>query len=342
MTACLPVVRSASLTGYTELAQALGLDAQAMLRRAGLAMRTLANPQAPISTQTVQRLLQDSARVSGAQDFGLRLAATRSLSNLGVVSLVLKEETTVRAALDTLCRYLKLINASLVTDLDEHDGLLRISEDIAAEPGTRQEQSIQLAVGVMHRILRELLGASWQPVRVCLRQPAPRAPERFESFFGARVDFEAGYNGIVCRSIDLLHRHGAGQSAAATFARRYLDEELARGVGSAQANTRQLIAALLPSGRCTASQAARHLGIDRRTLHRHLRSEGTDFSGMLQAVRTEIVSQQLRQNQRSMAEIASLLGFSSASAFAYWFRCSFGCNPRQWRQGQADVQPSSA
>lgn len=337
MKTCLPVVRSASLTGYVELAQDLGLDAPAMLRRAGLALRALANPQAPLSTQTVQRLLQDSAQASGAEDFGLRLAATRSLSNLGVISLVLKEETTVRAALDTLCRYLQLINASLVTRLDEYDGLLRISEDIVAGPRMRQEQALQLAVGVMHRILRELLGTHWQPLRVYLRQAAPSMPDRFTAFFGAPVEFDAAYNGIVCRSGDLVQQREAGPSAAALFARRYLDEELALRVGSVQAHTRQLISALLPSGRCTSSQVAQHLGVDRRTLHRHLQAQGVDFSHVLQTVRMEIVEQQLRQNQRSMTEIASLLGFASASAFAYWFRCSFDCSPRRWRQRQAQA-----
>lgn len=342
MTSHLPVVRSASLTGYTQLAQALGLDAAAMLRRAGLTMRSLENPQAPISTQSVQRLLQDSARASGVEDFGLRLAATRSMASLGVISLVLKEEPTVRSALDTLCRYLTLLNASLTTEMTESDGLLCISEDFIADPRMRKEQGIQLAVGVMHRILRELLGESWQPVRVCLKQPAPSETQGFESFFGRHVEFAAAFNGIVCRVGELSHQRMGGSSAAAAFARRHLDEELARGVGSAQGHARQLIAALLPSGRCTASQVARHLGVDRRTLHRHLFAEGTDFSGVLQSVRVEIVSQQLLQHQRSMAQVASLLGFASSSAFAYWFRGSFECSPRQWRQRLAATQASTS
>lgn len=328
----LPVVRSASLSGYVELAQSLGLDAPALLRRAGLQSRSLSDPETPISTQAVRRLLDASAQASGAEDFGLRLAARRSLSNLGPLSLVLKEEPSARAALDTLCRYLRLLNASLVTRLEEADGLLRISEDMLAEPGAPLQQSMQLAVGVMHRILQELLGERWQPLWVGLKQVGVRQPERFERFFGARVVFGADFNGIVCRASDLAQGLSGSQTAMASFLRRYLDGELSRGQRSAQTTTRQLITALLPGGRCTAQQVAQHLGVDRRTLHRHLSAEGTDFSAVLQAVRMEMAEQQLRQNQRPLAEIATLLGFASPSAFAYWFHQGFGCSARAWRQ----------
>lgn len=331
----LPVVRSASLNGYVELAQSLGLDAAAMLRRAGLQLRSLSDPETPISTQAVRRLLEASASASGAEDFGLRLAARRSLSNLGPLSLVLKEEPSARAALDTLCRYLRLLNASLLTELEEHDGLLHISEDLLAEPGAPLQQSMQLAIGVMHRILHELLGERWQPLWVGLRQAPPQEPARFERFFGTRVVFLAGFNGIVCRASDLTQGLAGHQTAMASFARRYLDGELSRGQRNAQTTTRQLITALLPGGRCTAQQVAQHLGVDRRTLHRHLSAEHTDFSAVLQAVRMEMAEQQLRQNQRSLAEVATLLGFSSPSAFAYWFRQGFGCSARAWRQDRA-------
>lgn len=332
MSAHLPVVRSASLSGYAELAWSLGLDASAMLRRAGLQPRSLSDPETPISTQAVRRLLEDSARASGAEDFGLCLAARRSLSNLGPLSLVLKEEPSARAALDTLCRYLCLLNASLVTQLEEADGLLRISEDLLAEPGAQQQQSMQLAVGVMHRTLQELLGSRWQPLWVGLRQAPVRDPERFERFFGARVVFGAHFNGIVCRASDLAQGRTGSHTPMAAFARRYLDGELSRGERSAQTTIRQLITALLPGGRCTAQQVALHLGVDRRTLHRHLSAEGTDFSTVLQAVRLEMAGQQLRQSQRPVAEVAALLGFSSPSTFAYWFRQSFGCSAREWRR----------
>lgn len=338
MSAYLPVVRSASLNGYVELAQSLGLDAHAMLRRAGLNVRLLADPETPVSTQGVRQLLQASAEASGQEDFGLQLAARRSFSNLGPISLVLKAEPSARAALNTLCRYLRLLNASLLTRLEERDDLLLISEDILSEPGARLEQSMQLAVGVMHRILRELLGPSWQPLSVGFKQARPCRPERFERFFGTQVAFEAGHNGIVCRAADLARSLPGSQPELVAFARHQLDDALAQGPLGPHTTVRQLIMALLPGGRCTAQQVAAHLGVDRRTLHRHLQRDGSDFSQLLQSVRVEMARHQVGQSQRPLAEVAALLGFASASAFAYWFRQSFDASARQWRQRGAAPQ----
>lgn len=91
--------------------------------------------------------------------------------------------------------------------------------------------------------------------------------------------------------------------------------------------------ALLPGGGCTAALVARHLGVDRRTLHRHLAAQGQSFSGLLQELRCEWVEKHLRQGQLPLADSATLLGFASQSAFAYWFRSRFGCSVSRWRRG---------
>ena len=53
-----PVVRSASLAGYVDLAQSLGLDARALLRKAGLSPRALDDPETPLSAAELHELLR--------------------------------------------------------------------------------------------------------------------------------------------------------------------------------------------------------------------------------------------------------------------------------------------
>ena len=53
---------------------------------------------------------------------------------------------------------------------------------------------------------------------------------------------------------------------------------------------------------------------------------------MMQSVRSELALRQIRDSDRSMAELAELLGFSDASAFAYWFRRRFACTVSAWRK----------
>jgi transcriptional regulator GlxA family with amidase domain len=100
---------------------------------------------------------------------------------------------------------------------------------------------------------------------------------------------------------------------------------------------RQLMVVLLPGGRCTSQRVAQHLGVDRRTLHRHLERENTTFSGLLQETRVTLAQRLVGRTAQPLAGVALLMGFASPSAFAYWFNRSFGCGARVWRQRQMDV-----
>jgi len=335
MGAYFPVVRSASLQGYTELARSVGLNPLAILRKAGLTAHSLEDPETLLGADAVSEVLEASAEASGVDDFGLRLASLRKLSNLGPISLVLKEEASARQALDTFCRYLSLLNAALLARIEEHQGLLVIREEVLLERPVATRQATEMSVGILYRMLAELLGATWKPLRVCFTHRPPRNAKRQAAFFGTQVTFNAEFSGLVCQAADLQRRlHGANPEMA-RFARQYLERALSRHPQTTQANVRQLVAALLPSGRCTSQRVAQHLRVDRRTIHRQLASEGETFSRLLQSVRSELALRQVRESDLPLSEVAALLGFSSHSAFSHWFSTTFGRSAAQLRKGGA-------
>ncbi|TDG20597.1 AraC family transcriptional regulator [Paraburkholderia silviterrae] len=327
-------IRSASLTGYSDLARHLGLDPARMLRRVGLSARDLVDPDAPISSNAVRELLESSAAAANVEDFGLRLARSRRLSNLGPISAVMSEAPTAREALESLCRYIRLINASLLTRIEDYGDAVLIREHILVDDKNSVRQSIEMAVGVLYRSIEELLGPNWRPRSVCFEHRPPNGATCHKAFFGSAVEFNSDFNGIVCHAKDLAAFRPASGSQMALYARRFLDQALTSANDSDTHTIRQVIAAMLPNGRCTADRVARHLGVDRRTLHRRLAAETTSFSSLLQDVRCELASRQIRDSDRSLAELADLLGFSSSSAFAFWFRKQFGKTVSKWRETQ--------
>ncbi|WP_326532776.1 AraC family transcriptional regulator [Pseudorhodoferax sp.] len=326
-------IRSASLGGYAELVRALGADPDRLLRGVGLSAAGLQHPETLIPGGAVRELLEATARATGADDFALRLAATRSLADLGAVGLVLCEQPTARQALDMLCRYLRVLNATLVTRVEEVGDTVVVHEELLPDPQLPMRQSMELAVGVMFRTLRELIGPGWRPRQVSFthRAPADAGPHR--AFFGCLVLFNQGFNGLACGARDLQAAREADNPAAARFARDHLDATLRRRTGSLQAACRELVLALLPGGQCTAPQVARRLCMDRRTLHRRLAAEGTGFATLLHEVRADMVVRHLRESDLPLGEIAALLGFATASSFSHWFRGRFGVSGVGWRKG---------
>jgi hypothetical protein len=64
-------------------------------------------------------------------------------------------------------------------------------------------QAVELSLGVLYRILQHFLGPAWTPYAVWFTHPAPRRGEWHRRLFGATVEFEQDFDGIVWPARDL-------------------------------------------------------------------------------------------------------------------------------------------
>ena len=99
------LIRSATLTHYPEVAQSVGIDPRAMMRKVRLPLESLERPDLRIPTTSVRRLLEASAAAAGVEEFGLLMAEHGALANLGPVALVVRVQATVGDALNALSRF---------------------------------------------------------------------------------------------------------------------------------------------------------------------------------------------------------------------------------------------
>ncbi len=325
------LVRSAALTDYVELARTVGLDPYRMLDAVGLGRAVLHDPDAKIPAAAVRRLFEASAMAAAIEDFGLRLAEKRELSNLGPLALVVREQPTIRKALEALIQYIRLHNESLLVSLHEEEDTVVISPVLKVGRPVPTRQSVELTIGVLYRILRMLLGEGWRPLAVRFAHQAPAKLDRHRRFFRVPIEFGAENNSLVCAARDLEAPIPAADPTMARYVQRYLDSIGARPKVTLTDQVREMVATLLPSGRCSLEAVAERLGIDRRTLQRRLARHGDSYSAIVEAVRTEMVTRYIENRERSLVTVADLLGFSALSAFSRWFRARFGCSVTAWR-----------
>jgi hypothetical protein len=161
------LVRGASLTGFPELARASGLDPHQLLAAVNLPIACLETPEMMIPAGAVGRLLELAANASRIESFGLRLAETRRLSNLGAIALVAREEPTGGRAIETVARYMRLINSGAVLRLDQADDVATVRIVASGRRPSQGRQATELNVGVVFNLLRSLLGPGWRPREVC-------------------------------------------------------------------------------------------------------------------------------------------------------------------------------
>ncbi|MCP3719972.1 AraC family transcriptional regulator [Paraburkholderia sp. CNPSo 3281] len=327
------MLRSTALTNYIEIARSVGLDPYKELAEAGISRYALLDPEMKIPVDSVVRLLEASAEAADIDDLGLRMAETRQLSNMGPLAFAVREEPTLRKALESMVRYLHLQNEALLIRIDEAEGLVIISEEIQAA-GTRR-QAIELAVGVLYRTISLFLGAAWRPRSICFMHAAPRNLAICTRVFGMPAQFNQDFDGIVCRASDLEQSLPTYDPAMAHQVRQYLDTLLVQSGTTMPDQVRKLVFALLPAGVCSLERIAMHLGVDRRTVHRRLGDYGESYSSILNAVRVDMVMRYIENRERPLSDVATLLGFSSSSTFSHWFGREFGCSVSKWRAREA-------
>lgn len=325
------LVRAAALTNYVAIAQAAGLDPWAMVRKAGLSATCLDDPDLRISVDKAMQLLELSAARAGVEAFGLLMVEGRRLSNLGVLGLLTREEATLREALLSAQRYGRVHNDALVQHLEESNGIGTIQEDLLSHSRQSTRQGIEMVVGVTVRMIRVFLGADWRARRICFRHPEPGDLSVHRRVLGQTPEFNCDFNGIVCTSRDLDTPITSADPVMSAYLHQQLKVDQLASVGVAD-EVRQMIMLLMPRQRCTADQIARLMGINRRTLHRRLASEGQSYVNLLQDIRRELARRYVAERRRSLREVSSLLGFGELSSFSRWYRQSFGATAEQVRR----------
>ena len=183
----------------------------------------------------------------------------------------------------------------------------------------------------MVRLIRQILKPDWQPRRVCFEHSAPRDLATHRRFFGAYVEFDCDFNGIICAKADLDARNPWADPAMARYAQRLIDESAMSQRSSMLEDVRRTIPLLLPSGRCSIEQVAEHMGVVCRTVQRRLAEQGQSFSSVVNEIRTDLATRHVIDGERPLTEVASLLGFAAPSGFSRWYHTQFGCSPKESR-----------
>jgi AraC-like DNA-binding protein len=325
------LVRAASLISYVPVARRVGLNPQSMLRKAGIDPAVLENPDLRIPVSRVGSLLEESAKESGCQTVGIQMAESRQLSDFGALSLLLNHQRTLRDVLTTLVQYLHVLNESLAVQIEMTEELVIIREEIVTDLAGSTPQGNELAVGIMFRVCRALLGANWKPYSVHFNHAAPKDLTVHRRLFGLSPTFGSEFSGIVCAAKDLDKPNPSADPVMAHYARQFVEAMPGAAQRSIVQEVRKAIYLLLPLGRATIEQVASGLGMNTRTLQRHLGDAGEVYTELLNDVRRDLAARYLRNRQNSLTEISAMLGFSHSSAFSRWHSSQFGQPPRRAR-----------
>src|SRR3954471_5382448 len=124
-------VRAAALTNFEQVARFAGVDPQPLLAAAGLKAPVAAEPDRPLPIATAANLLEEAARRSGCEQFGLLMAESRSLASIGPVSLVLIHQPRAGDVVRAMIRYQHLFGHAIHLSCEDMDDAMLVRVELA-------------------------------------------------------------------------------------------------------------------------------------------------------------------------------------------------------------------
>jgi AraC-like DNA-binding protein len=292
----------------------LGVDVPALLRRVGLSLEALQDPDARFSPEQGLELVHLAIEAGGGDNLGLRLAELYEPGVFGVLDHLAHSARTLREAIELLCRYERIHQNGMRTELQVRGPRAFISHTMTA-------------------IGRKLTGIDYAPLDVWFAHPAPADTREHERFFRCRLHWEAAHDAL-CIPAELLDTPLRKPNTRLVHVLEQHARELLQKLsieGSFRDRVRERMCIELPRGSASLESLAAALGMSARTLQRRLRSEGTSHAALLEELRRKLAEEYLQRSGLGTEDVAVMLGFSDSRAFRRAFKSWTGQSPIEFR-----------
>jgi AraC-like DNA-binding protein len=295
--------------------RARGRDADALLRRFDLPLDIDREPTVIVPIATLARFYDAAAAELDEPDLGLHLAGAMPRGTYGLFEFGVRASSTVRDALDRLCRTMALFNRVARLDWSASADTARCEMTVADQRHALGRHANEFFIALLVVWARALVDRPFPVRRVWFCHPAPESITAHRALFGCEsVEFDAPANGFAFAAQWLDTPLVEADDAL----RRAIDQHARTELPHADApplvfEVQRVLRSLPPTDTATMRGVARRLGHSPRSLQRHLASQGTSFRRLLDEVRRDRLSE-LEREGLGLEAIADRLGYEDLAA----------------------------
>jgi AraC-like DNA-binding protein len=319
-----------SLQGWRVLLADLGINSTNVMRRAGLPDDFLSREDPRVETDAFLRIVEAIDTEAKDPFLPLRIAGALSIEAFDPAIFAACCSENLNQALRRLSTFKRLI-CPMRLDVEINEEYTQI------EPHWLLARSMPHSTWVITEMLFFValarMGTRSQVVPLAIEVPEP--PENQDPYIE--------YIGIRITQSDQPQVRFAAADAERPFLIanhamwKFFEPELRRRLEQLEADAthservRAALLECLPSGRSSADEVAKKLGMSKRTLQRRLQSEEQSFQSILDHTREELARHYLGSSQMSGAEISFMLGYEDPNSFFRAFHTWTGETPESVR-----------
>jgi AraC-like DNA-binding protein len=328
-----PVITAVGLVPLKQFMQQRGLDWRHSLEDVGIDPDMAVDIDAMVPLQSAFELLENGARKSGNEAFGLQFGEILPVNITGALAYITLNAPDLRTFCKDSVRFLGLVAYGYTARFEEADALSHLIYEIPYQHGSRT-QFLDMIFAASARRFRHVAQDPSIQIHFDIEHAAPRNVAEFHRVLGRNVRFDQGTNRVGLDTRHLSKPLPAADPELYRIVRQHAEEKIDK-----REKTRSLvycvtdyIADALKHGDATLAEAADTLGMSSRALQRELEKANTTFRDLVEETRKSLARHFLYDTSLPLTEIAFILGFSELSAFSRAARSWFGVSPRELRK----------
>jgi AraC-like DNA-binding protein len=328
-----PTVGLQVLRALAAAVEDAGASRADFLRAIELDEAELSATDARLPLRDVLRFCEQALLVSKDPALGLHWGAGLEERDLGPVSLLLAQTSSLRRGLALWSRFERLLHDEPSFEVIEDDPTMTLRvTNLERYPRAVVQFVSELRLAGMLTVIRRFC-ANARPLVVRFAYAPPAYRDEYDRVFGTAVHFDQPATEMVLESALLDRPSPQGDLDIHAAVLKVAEQRLLRLTcrASHAVRLREYLLAQAPE-RSAMAEAARALGLSARSLRRQLTSENTSFREVEYAV-MELVAQRLLCDQGlTIQEAAHEMGFSDAATFHRAFKTWTGRTPSEFRQ----------
>lgn len=287
-------------------------------------------PTTRVSLNQMIEACRNAMRLSRDPHLAFKIGLSIHLSTYGMYGYAMLSSTDFRSTMAFAVRYHQL--ATPLTDIVFEEKGACAAWTIVPLPHPRIDAALyqfvtELQIGIHISLMRDVMGASFTPIRIALASPGSET-RLTQELVGCPVLVEQPSAQIVLDSAWLDRAPTLGNRATHAEVLEICDrllDELGRRSGIAGRVREMLIEDI--ADRPDFETVAKRLRTTERTLRRQLRAQQTSFRELVDELRMQLAIKYLRDTDMTCEDIAPAIGFSDAANFRHAFRRWTGGSP---------------
>ena len=307
-----------------------------LLAGTGVSPAQLSEPGAEVTLGQVAQLSRNVSRLRPG-GWALSIGASFHAAAHGPMGFAAVSAPTLGDALELVARFVHVRIPSHRGETELRGSEYRIA--LIEQTALLEEERIPLVETILlsiQALVESVLARPFSDGRFELGYPAPAWAYRYREAFHSEVHFDAPRSALVLPVVLCALSSPLADPVSYAAALPTL-EALARRLNGLDVTAARLEQILVQGGDAPVpvADAARRLGLSRRTLVRRLQGAGTSYRELVDAHRRRRAEALLREGTHTVAEVGHRLGYEDAANFGRACRRWFGVTPSQLRRSPA-------